>query len=109
LTRNKTSQPPWDFLLSATRNTLQSYELSRLNHAANLGKEIKQLLDAYVEESSNARLARLLMEQQENQPCGETGTPENPVGGIPEVAAHPVSDNVSPDQGQSRGRSRTMA
>ena len=65
MTRNKTSQPPWDFLLSATRNTLQSYELSRLNHAANLGKEIKQLLDTYVEESSNARLARLLMEQQE--------------------------------------------
>jgi len=63
LNRNHASPPPWDFLLSATRNTLQSYELSRLNHAANLGKEIKQLLDSYVEESSNARLARLLMEQ----------------------------------------------
>jgi len=26
--------PPWEFLLSASRNSLQSYELSRLGHAA---------------------------------------------------------------------------
>jgi hypothetical protein len=32
-------QPPWDVLLGASRNTLQSYELSRLNHAANIGRK----------------------------------------------------------------------
>src|SRR4029077_14482214 len=40
------TQPPWEFLLSASRNSLQSYELSRLSHAANLRKEIMQLLDS---------------------------------------------------------------
>jgi hypothetical protein len=68
LNRHNQSPPPWDVLLGASRNTLQSYELSRLNHAANIGKEIKHLLDSYIEESSHAMLARLLMEQQEHQP-----------------------------------------
>ncbi len=59
------TQPPWEFLLSASRNSLQSYELSRLSHAANLRKEIGALLDLWIEENSAAMLARWLMEQRE--------------------------------------------
>ena len=59
------TQPPWDFLLSASRNTLQSFELSRLSHAANLKKEIAQLLDSWLEENSAASLARLLLDHPE--------------------------------------------
>ena len=73
------TQPPWEFLLSASRNSLQSYELSRLNHAANLRKEIGALLDQWMEENSSAMLARWLMEQRErpqqvreDTPPGET-------------------------------------
>jgi len=53
--------PPWEFLLSASRNSLQSYELSRLSHASNLRKEIAALVDQWVEENSSAMLARWLM------------------------------------------------
>ena len=59
------TQPPWEFLLSASRNSLQSYELSRLSHAANLRKEIGALLDLWLEENSAAMLARWLMEQRQ--------------------------------------------
>ncbi len=59
------TEPPWKFLLSASRNSLQSYELSRLSHAANLRKEIGALLDLWMEENSAAMLARWLMEQRE--------------------------------------------
>ena len=58
------TQPPWDFLLSASRTTLQSFEQSRLNHAANVRKEIVQLLDAWLAENSNALLARWLIERE---------------------------------------------
>ncbi len=54
------TQPPWEFLLSASRNSLQSYELSRLSHAANLRKEISALLDQWLEENASAMLARWL-------------------------------------------------
>jgi len=62
------TQPPWEFLLSASRNSLQSYELSRLGHAANLRKEIDALLDQWLEENACAMLARLLMKQRECSP-----------------------------------------
>jgi hypothetical protein len=53
--------PPWEFLLSASRNSLLSYELSRLSHAANFREEIGALLDLWIEENSAAMLARWLM------------------------------------------------
>ena len=59
------SQPPWEFLLSASKNSLQSYELTRLSHAANLRKEIGTLLDQWLEENSSAMLARWLMDQRD--------------------------------------------
>lgn len=59
------TQPPWEFLFSASPFTLHSYELSRLNHAANLRKEIGQLLDQWLEENACAMLARWLIEQRE--------------------------------------------
>ena len=59
------TQPPWEFLLSASKNSLQSYELTRLAHAANLRKEMTALLDQWLEENAAAMLARWLMEQRD--------------------------------------------
>jgi hypothetical protein len=67
LARNPT-QPPWEFLLSASRNSLQSYEFTRLAHAANLRKEISALLNQWLEENAAAMLARWLMDQRERNP-----------------------------------------
>ena len=59
------TQPPWEFLLSASKNSLQSYELTRLAHAANLRKEMTALMDQWLEENAAAMLARWLMEQRD--------------------------------------------
>jgi hypothetical protein len=81
--------PPWEFLLSASRNSLQSYELSRLSHASNLRKEIAALVDQWVEENSCAMLARWLMEHRER----ETHVADA-VGTAQSAAAHATaSDN----------------
>lgn len=85
------TQPPWEFLLSASRNTLQSYELSRLTHAANLRKEIGTLLDQWMEENAYAMLARLLM--QEHKPSLNDSEPA-PAKEAPLPKAHSVSDNI---------------
>ncbi len=63
MTKYKT-QPPWEFLLTASRNTLQSYELSRLGHASNLRKEIGELLDQWLDENASAMVARWLIKQR---------------------------------------------
>ena len=108
---NYRTQPPWEFLLSASRNSLQSYELSRLSHAANLRKEITQLLDSWLEENTAAMLARWLMQQRETSAAREQGSVERPENaqatasgersspsGARGNGAHTASDNFFADQ-----------
>ncbi len=104
---NYKTQPPWEFLLSASRNSLQSYELSRLSHAANLRKEITQLLDSWLEENTAAMLARWLMEQRERPPTREQSEPaiavtangdRSPAADTRSKTAQVVSDNFLADQ-----------
>lgn len=59
--RPRSVNPPWDYLRQASFPALQSFELSRLNHAANLKKEIDMLFDQYLNETASALLARFLM------------------------------------------------
>ena len=84
--------PPWEFLLSASRNSLQSYELSRLSHASNLRKEISALVDQWVEENSSAMLARWLMEHRERET-----PPLEPAIAQSAVASASASDNFLSD------------
>src|ERR1700692_3994803 len=52
--------PPLDYLRAASRASLQSFELARLNHAANLRREIAALIDQWIQETSAAPLVRWL-------------------------------------------------
>jgi hypothetical protein len=81
--------------LSASRTTLQSYELSRLAHAANLRKEIGELLDQYFEENTSAMLARWLIEQRERSvlAAADNLEPESA-----ECEKRTASDNISTDR-----------
>ena len=119
---NYRTQPPWEFLLSASRNSLQSYELSRLSHAANLRKEITQLLDSWLEEHTAAMLARWLMQQRENPTAREHGAAErseNPHASTPDErtsppdtrgkSTHTASDNFFADQTGSTPEFRTRS
>jgi hypothetical protein len=92
------TEPPWEFLLSASQNSLQSFELSRLNHAANLRKEIAQLLDSWLEETA-AMLARWLIEQQRVGPPPVSDAPpaSEAKPGDPPRGGQSVSDNVFSD------------
>jgi hypothetical protein len=54
--------PPLDYLQAASRASLQSYELTRLSHASNLRKEIAALIDQWIQETSEALLARWMLD-----------------------------------------------
>ena len=87
-------QPPWEFLLTASRNSLQSYELARLSHAANLRKEIGTLLDQWLAENSAASVARWLIDQRER-----SATHSDMPGGaeVRSAGSGSASDNFFPD------------
>ncbi len=54
--------PPIDYMQNASRSSLESFELARLNHAANLRREIAVLMDQWLEETAEAMLARWMLE-----------------------------------------------
>ena len=54
--------PPVDYLHTASRSSLQSFELSRLDRAATLRREISALIDQWIEETAEALLARYMLE-----------------------------------------------
>ena len=87
-------QPPWEFLLTASRNSLQSYELTRLSHAANLRKEISALMDQWLEENSSAAVARWLIAQRE-RPADASDTSPSANGQFVNGAS--ASDNFFAD------------
>ncbi len=60
--------PPWDYLHEASNPSLESFELSRLNHAANLRKEIAALLEQWIIETAEALLARWVREDRKLRP-----------------------------------------
>ena len=80
---------PWNFLEAASTASLQSYELSRLNNAANLRREIGALLDQWVDDASQALLARWMrdfrdrprpvMDSDVSQPQAELPFGESPL------------------------------
>jgi len=92
----KRFDPPWDYLRRASTASLQSFELSRLNHAANLRHEIAALLDQWLDESSQAMLARWLIEYRqaprdahEVESEMESPVPEPlPEGAPPKLVSH---------------------
>jgi hypothetical protein len=58
--------PPLDYLQAASRASLQSFELTRLNHAANLRQEIAALMDQWIQETSEAILARWMLDHHKS-------------------------------------------
>lgn len=56
--------PPWHYLHEASNPSLESFELSRLNHAANIRKEIAALIEQWIEETAEALLARWMREDR---------------------------------------------
>jgi|SRR5580704_1906558 hypothetical protein len=66
--------PPLDYLHAASKPSLESYELSRLNHAANLRREIAALVDQWIEETAQALLARWILEERALQPAENTSS-----------------------------------
>jgi hypothetical protein len=61
------NRPPLDYLATCSNASLEAFELSRLNRAANFRKEVRDILDDWVEAEGEARFARWLLESRRAQ------------------------------------------
>jgi hypothetical protein len=93
--------PRIDYLHTASHSSLQSFELTRLNHAANLRRDIAVLIDQWLEETVEAVLARYMLEHHASlrQPALTVADPlrtfQDPtIDPLPQVSEPP--DNLHP-------------
>lgn len=57
--------PPIDFLLVCSVTSLRDFELNRLNHAANLRKQLRIVADELLQAEAEAASARWLIEYRD--------------------------------------------
>jgi len=62
------SCPPLEYFARCSQSALESIELERLSHWSNLRKELRQVLEKWVECEVEARLARYLREWRQEEP-----------------------------------------
>ena len=62
-----TPQLPVEYLVRASKETLESFELTRLNRAANFRKEAREVLNDWVQAEVESRLARFVLERRRAQ------------------------------------------
>jgi hypothetical protein len=67
--------PSGNFLVHASEASLEAFELSRLNTAANLRRQFRHLLDAWVEAEAEARVARWALEWRAMDPHSPLSSP----------------------------------
>ena len=63
----RTPQLPLEYLARASKETLESFELTRLNRAANFRKEARDVLNDWVQAEVESRLARFVLERRRAQ------------------------------------------
>jgi hypothetical protein len=61
------TRPPLEYLATCSKVALESFELSRLNEASNLRKEVQQILQGWIDTEVDARLARWILESKQSQ------------------------------------------
>lgn len=59
------TRPPLEYLATCSKVALESFELSRLNEASNLRKEVQQILQGWIDTEVDARLARWILESKQ--------------------------------------------
>jgi hypothetical protein len=80
------AHPPFEYLVSSSQASLESFELARLNAVANLRKEFRQLVDEWIEAEIEARMARWVLETRRL----ETRDSQQPLPGLSVHATGPT-------------------
>jgi hypothetical protein len=61
---------PLEYMVTCSKSTLESLELGRLNQVSNLRKELRQVLEEWIDCEVDARLARWILECRHSQTAG---------------------------------------
>jgi hypothetical protein len=95
------AEPPFEYLITSSQASLESFELSRLNAVANLRKELRQIVDEWIEAEIEARMARWILERRRLETAGR----QPPAPALSESASPPnAAAQALSTETETRGR-----
>ena len=77
------SPPPLEFLVTSSQSGLENFELGKLNKIANLRKELREVVEEWIEAETQSRLARWILDCRRTQDAAEdlqASKPSVPLG-----------------------------
>ena len=69
---------PLEYMVSSSQSALESMELGRLNQVSNLRKELREVLEEWIDCEVDARLARWILERRRAQTTGPAARAAEP-------------------------------
>ena len=75
-------QPPLEYLVTASQASLEAFELAQLNRSANLRKELRDILDEWLQTEVDARVSRWILECRRAQNDDASSLPAPPRGPV---------------------------
>jgi hypothetical protein len=71
-------QPPLEYLVTASQASLEAFELAQLNRSANLRKELRDILDEWLQTEVDARVSRWILDCRRAQNDDASSLPAPP-------------------------------
>ena len=108
--REEAIEGPFEYLLTSSGASIESFHLSRLNAVANLRKELHELFEEWVEAEVQARLAQWLLARKNSETLAAAGsiTIASTENRNAQIAATP-STRRSPTRSPTRTTTRRTA
>jgi len=108
--REEAIEGPFEYLLTSSGASIESFHLSRLNAVANLRKELHELFEEWVEAEVQARLAQWLLARKNSETLAAAGsiTIASTENRNAQIAATP-STSRSPTRSPTRTTTRRTA
>ena len=112
--RDDAIEGPFEYLLTSSGASIESFHLSRLNAVANLRKELHELFEEWVEAEVQARLAQWLLARKNSENLAAAGsiTIASTKNRNAQIAANPSisrSSSRSPTRSPTRTTTRRTA
>ena len=104
------SPPPLEYLVTSSQAGLENFELGKLNKIANLRKELREVVEEWIEAETQSRLARWILECRRAQDAAAGPRASEPPALLRHAAASLLPTSGEPvSSRQSQARSVAVA
>lgn len=99
------TNPPLEYLVTSSQAGLENFELARLNKIANLRKELREIVEEWIEAETQSRLARWILQCRRTQ---EAASNSHDAESSPPLPVENIAENLLPPSARTQNDRETQ-